>query len=131
MNKQNSSLFLLFCALFSIILSCCTWGLSFFFKFELPVYVLFVIFFFCFALSYLFFNFFYQKIIFGRIEKTLTELRKLHTTNQFNNQHSTFNMEVSDPIERFNAEILQLSNERQKELEHLQKLENYRKEFLG
>ncbi|HEX7413008.1 MAG TPA: ATP-binding protein [Bacteroidia bacterium] len=128
MNKQNTSLFLLFCALFSIILSGCTWGLSFFFKFELPVYVVLVIFFFCFALSYLFFNFFYQKIIFGRIETTLAELRKLHTVTE---RGKDFTEDISDPLERFNAEIIQLSNERQKELEHLQKLENYRKEFLG
>jgi two-component system phosphate regulon sensor histidine kinase PhoR len=42
-----------------------------------------------------------------------------------------FVSDISDPIERFNEEIIYLSNERQKELEHLQKLENYRKEFLG
>src|ERR1017187_4861486 len=98
MNKQNSSLFLLFCALFSIILSCCTWGLSFFFKFELPVYVVFVIFFFCFVLSYLFFNYFYQKIIFGRIETTLAELRKLHTVTE---RGKDFTEDISDPLERF------------------------------
>ncbi|MHB8261157.1 MAG: sensor histidine kinase [Bacteroidia bacterium] len=128
MNKQNTSLFLLFCALFSIILSCCTWGSSFLFKFDFPVYALFVIFFFCFVLSYLFFNYFYQKIIFGRIETTLAELRKLHTVTE---RSKDFTEDISDPLERFNAEIIQLSNERQKELEHLQKLENYRKEFLG
>lgn len=130
MNKQNTSLFLLFCALFSLLLSLSTWGLSVYFKFEFPFYAVFVIFFFCFALSFLFFNFFYQKIIFGRIENTIVKLRKLHsvTASEIN---TDFTEDIADPLERFNAEIIQLSNERQKELEHLKKLENYRKEFLG
>jgi two-component system phosphate regulon sensor histidine kinase PhoR len=103
--------------------------LSLFFKFTFPVEVLLVVFFICFALSFLFFNFFYQKIIFGRIEITLAKLRKLNIITEID--ASKFTDDISDPIERFNAEIIQLSNDRQKELEHLQKLENYRKEFLG
>jgi len=99
-----------------------------FFKFDFPLYALVVIFFFGFALSFLFFNYFYQKIIFGRIEETLTKLRKLNTSIEIK---PVFTDDIADPLERFNAEIIQLSNERQKELEQLQKLENYRKEFLG
>ncbi len=130
MNKQNTSQFLLFCGLFSLLLSISTWGLSIFFKFDFPVYAVFVIFFFCFALSFLFFNFFYQKIIFGRIENTLVKLRKLHTVTE-TGTNKDYTEDMADPLERFNAEIIQLSNERQRELEHLKKLENYRKEFLG
>ena len=130
MNRQNTSLFLLFCALFSLLLSISIWVLSIFFKFHLPFYSLFVIFFFCFALSFLFFNFFYQKIIFKRIENTLVRLRALHASTEANT-NTDFTNDIADPLERFNAEIIQLSNERQKELEHLKKLENYRKEFLG
>ena len=130
MNKQNTSQFLLFCGLFSLLLSLSVWSLSVFFKFDFPVYALSVVFFFCFALSFLFFNFFYQKIIFGRIEQTLVKLRKLHTTT-ITETAKDYTEDVADPLERFNTEIIQLSNERQKELEHLKKLENYRKEFLG
>src|ERR1700756_1599083 len=129
MNKQNTSLFLVFCALFSFLLSVSVWVLSIFFKYYFPVAALLVVFFICFALSFLFFNFFYQKIIFGRIETTLAKLRKLNIITEID--VSKFTDDISDPIERFNAEIIQLSNDRQKELEHLQKLENYRKEFLG
>jgi len=129
MNKQNTSLFLIFCALFSVLLSVSVWVLSLFLKFYFPVAALLVIFFFCFVLSFLFFNFFYQKIIFGRIETTLAKLRKLNIITEIDT--SKFADDISDPIERFNAEIIQLSNDRQRELEHLQKLENYRKEFLG
>lgn len=129
MNRQNTSLFLIFCALFSFLLSASVWVLSIFFKFYFPVAALLVVFFICFALSFLFFNFFYQKIIFGRIETTLAKLRKLNIITEID--VSKFTDDISDPIERFNAEIIQLSNDRQKELEHLQKLENYRKEFLG
>jgi two-component system phosphate regulon sensor histidine kinase PhoR len=129
MNKQNTSLFLIFCALFSLLLSISVGVLSLFFKFHFPIDALLVVFFICFALSFLFFNFFYQKIIFGRIETTLAKLRKLNIITEID--VSKFTDDISDPIERFNAEIIQLSNDRQKELEHLQKLENYRKEFLG
>ena len=129
MNRQNTSLFLIFCALFSFLLSVSVWVLSLFFKFYFPAAALLVVFFICFALSFLFFNFFYQKIIFGRIEITLAKLRKLNIITEID--VSKFTDDISDPIERFNAEIIQLSNDRQKELEHLQKLENYRKEFLG
>jgi two-component system phosphate regulon sensor histidine kinase PhoR len=128
MNKQNTSLFLFFCGLFSFLLCLSVWILSLFFKFSFPLYALLVVFFFCFALSFLFFNFFYQRIIFGRIEETLTKLRKLNTSAEI---ETVFTDDIADPLERFNAEIIRLSNERQKELEQLQKLENYRKEFLG
>ena len=128
MNKQNTSLFLLFCSGFSLLLSFSIWILSLFFKFNFPIYALLVVFFFGFALSFLFFNYFYHKIIFGRIEETLNKLRKLNTSVEIK---PVFSDDIADPLERFNAEIIQLSNERQKELEQLQKLENYRKEFLG
>ncbi len=130
MKKQNTSQFLIFCGLFSFLLSISVWGISIFFKFTLPLYAILVIFFFCFVLSFLFFNFFYQRIIFGRIEQTLIKLRKLHTVSETKTRID-YTEDITDPLERFNAEIIQISNERQKELEHLKKLENYRKEFLG
>jgi len=97
---------------------------------DFPLYILPVVFFFSFALSFLFFNFFYQKIIFGRIDATLDKLREFRPEGHIP-ENIDFVSDVSDPIERFNEEIIHLSNERQKELEHLKKLENYRKEFLG
>ena len=129
MNKQNTSLFLIFCALFSFLLGGCIWILATFFKLVFPLYALFTVFFICFALSFLFFNFFYQRIIFGRIENTLAKLRKLNIITEIDG--NKFTDDIADPIERFNAEIIQLASDRQKELDHLKKLENYRKEFLG
>jgi two-component system phosphate regulon sensor histidine kinase PhoR len=130
LNKKNTSLFLQYCALFSILLCVSLAGLSYLLEVHLPIYLFLIIFFFSFALSFLFFNFFYQKIIFGRIDDTLNKLRKFRPEGQRTSQMD-FVSDISDPIERFNEEIIYLSNERQKELEHLQKLENYRKEFLG
>lgn len=129
MNRQNTSSFLLYCAVFSFLICASIWVLSVLFRFSFPLYILPVIFFFCFAVSFLFFNFFYQKIIFGRIEVTLEKLRRLHTFTEVSGD--LFTDDIADPIERFNAEIIRLSNERQRELEHLKRLENYRKEFLG
>ena len=130
MNTKNTSIFLKYCALFSLLLCVSLAGLFYILNVDFPIYILLIVFFFSFALSFLFFNFFYQKIIFGRIDDTLNKLREFRPTGQIPT-NIDFVSDVSDPIERFNEEIIHLSNERQKELEHLQKLENYRKEFLG
>ncbi len=130
MNNKNTSIFLKYCAIFSILLCFALWGLCYFLNVNFPFYLMFIVFFFSFALSFLFFNFFYQKVIFGRINDTLSKLRQFRPEGQIAS-NIDFVSDVSDPIERFNEEIIHLSNERQKELEHLQKLENYRKEFLG
>ena len=89
-----------------------------------------LVFFISFALSFLFFNFFYQKIIFGRIDETINRIRQFMPIDAVPHKID-FVSDVSDPIERFNEEIIHLSHERQREVEHLKKLENYRKEFLG
>jgi len=130
MNTKNTSIFLQYCAFFSALLCFSLGGLFYILHVDFPLYILLIVFFFSFALSFLFFNFFYQKIIFGRIDATLNKLREFRPKGQ-TPANIDFVSDVSDPIERFNEEIIYLSNERQKELEHLQKLENYRKEFLG
>jgi two-component system phosphate regulon sensor histidine kinase PhoR len=130
MNNNNTSIFLQYCALFSALLCVSLGGLFYILKVDFPLYILLIVFFFSFALSFLFFNFFYQKIIFGRIDATLNKLREFRPEGHIP-EDIDFVSDVSDPIERFNEEIIHLSNERQKELEHLKKLENYRKEFLG
>lgn len=130
MNNKNTSIFFQYCAFFSLLLCVALFGLVYILNIDFPLYILPVVFFFSFALSFLFFNFFYQKIIFGRIDATLNKLREFRPEGQVA-ADIDFVSDVSDPIERFNEEIIHLSNERQKELEHLKKLENYRKEFLG
>lgn len=104
------------------------WALCYVLQVEFPLYLMLLVFFISFALSFLFFNFFYEKVIFGRIDQTLNRLRQFRPDS---GEKVDFVSDVSDPIERFNEEIIHLSNERQKEVEHLKKLENYRKEFLG
>lgn len=95
---------------------------------DFPLYLVLLVFFISFTLSFLFFNFFYEKVIFGRIDETLSRLRQFRPESS---ETVDFVSDVSDPIERFNEEIIHLSNERQREVEQLKKLENYRKEFLG
>lgn len=130
MNQKNTSAFLQYCALFSVLLSVSLWALCYGLNVTFPLYLMLLVFFISFALSFLFFNFFYQKIIFGRIEDTINRLRTFRPMDSTPDKID-FVSDVSDPIERFNEEIIHLSNERQKEVEHLKKLENYRKEFLG
>jgi two-component system phosphate regulon sensor histidine kinase PhoR len=130
MNNRNTSAFLQYCAIFSVLLALSLWVLCYALDVNFPVYLTLLVFFISFALSFLFFNFFYQKIIFGRIENTLAKLRQF-MPHDAQPRTLDFVSDVSDPIERFNEEIIHLSDERQKEVEHLKKLENYRKEFLG
>lgn len=87
-----------------------------------------VIFFFSFVVSFLFFYFVYQKIIYSRIDETLQKLRQF---SQRRDEDYDFTYDTADPIEKLNQEIIQLANDRQKEVERLTRLENYRKEFLG
>jgi two-component system, OmpR family, phosphate regulon sensor histidine kinase PhoR len=128
MKRRNAPAFLLYCALFSALLAVALWGLCYALQVDFPLYLMLLVFFISFALSFLFFNFFYEKVIFGRIDETLSRLRQFRPESA---EKVDFVSDVSDPIERFNEEIIHLSNERQKEVEHLKKLENYRKEFLG
>jgi two-component system phosphate regulon sensor histidine kinase PhoR len=130
MNQKNTSAFLQYCAIFSVLLAVALWALCFALNVTFPFYLMLLVFFISFALSFLFFNFFYQKIIFGRIEDTINRLRAFRPVDSAPDKID-FVSDVSDPIERFNEEIIHLSNERQREVEHLKKLENYRKEFLG
>ena len=130
MSTKNTSAFLKYCAIFSGLLSVSLWGLCYLLDVNFPLYLMMLVFFISFALSFLFFNFFYQKIIFGRIDETINKIREFRPLDSTPDTVD-FVSDVSDPIERFNEEIIHLSNERQKEVEHLKKLENYRKEFLG
>lgn len=130
MATKNTSAFLQYCAIFSVLLSVSLWGLCYLLNVNFPVYLMILVFFISFALSFLFFNFFYQKIIYGRIDDTINKLRAFRPVEAAPGTLD-FVSDVSDPIERFNDEIIHLSHERQKEVEHLKKLENYRKEFLG
>src|ERR1700751_5177459 len=105
MNNKNTSIFLQYCAFFSILLCLSLWGLCYFLSVNFPFYLTLIVFFFSFAFSFLFFNFFYQKIIFGRIDDTLNKLRKFRPEGQ-PQPNIDFVSDVSDPIERFNEEII-------------------------
>ncbi len=84
----------------------------------------------CFACSFLFFYFVYQNIIYSRIEKTVQKLRQF-TEKKIPDENYDYTYDAADPIEQLNQEILKIANDREKEIEHLTKLENYRKEYLG
>jgi len=84
----------------------------------------------CFTCSFLFFYFVYQKIIYSRIEKTVQKLRQF-TEKKIPDENYDYTYDAADPIEQLNQEILKIANDREKEVEHLTKLENYRKEYLG
>lgn len=80
--------------------------------------------------SFLFFYFTYQQILFKRLEETIRNLKRFNKANARTGKYD-FTDDTDDPIERLNEEIHQLATDREKEIEHLKRLENYRKEFLG
>ncbi len=72
----------------------------------------------------------YQKIIYNRIEQTILRLKHFHTRREPDEVYD-YTHDMADPIEQLNQEIIRIASDRQKEIEHLTKLENYRKEYLG
>lgn len=74
--------------------------------------------------------FIFRKILYGRLDETIKKVRKYFPVKELVPFLKSGKSE-EDPIDRFNEEILHLANERQNEVEQLQKLERYRKEFLG
>jgi two-component system phosphate regulon sensor histidine kinase PhoR len=53
------------------------------------------------------------------------------TEKKIPDENYDYTYDAADPIEQLNQEILKIANDREKEIEHLTKLENYRKEYLG
>jgi two-component system phosphate regulon sensor histidine kinase PhoR len=127
-QRNSATTYLVYCLLFSVILSLVVYFFSILFSLEFSISAALVIFFFSFVVSFLFFYFVYQKIIYSRIDETLQKLRQFSTRRD---EDFDFTYDTADPIDKLNHEIIQLANDRQKEVERLTRLENYRKEFLG
>ncbi len=130
MNKSNYTVFLFSCLLFSVTVTVALFFLNTIFTLHLSIELLLVNMFICFACSFLFFYFVYQNIIYSRIEKSVQKLRQF-TEKKIPDENYDYTYDAADPIEQLNQEILKIANDREKEIEHLTKLENYRKEYLG
>ena len=130
MNKSNYTAFLFSCLLFSITVTLALFFLNLIFTLHLTIELLLVNLFICFTCSFLFFYFVYQKIIYSRIENTIQKLRQF-TEKKIPDENYDYTYDAADPIEQLNQEILKIASDREKEVEHLTKLENYRKEYLG
>lgn len=130
MNRSNYTIFLFSCLIFSISVTIILFFLNSIFTLHLSIELLLVNLFMCFTCSFLFFYFVYQKIIYSRIEKTVQKLRQF-TEKKIPDENYDYTYDAADPIEQLNQEILKIANDREKEVEHLTKLENYRKEYLG
>ena len=76
------------------------------------------------SICLLFFAAVLQFIVFRRIEKITQQIKSQRTTNQ---KLQTTN----NPLAELEQEVIGWSRERKEELEQMQKLENYRKEYLG
>jgi two-component system phosphate regulon sensor histidine kinase PhoR len=130
MNKSNYTIFLISCLIFSITVTIILFLLNSIFTLHLSIELLLVNLFICFTCSFLFFYFVYQKIIYSRIENTVQKLRQF-TEKKIPDENYDYTYDAADPIEQLNQEILKIASDREKEVEHLTKLENYRKEYLG
>jgi two-component system phosphate regulon sensor histidine kinase PhoR len=130
MNKSNYTIFLFSCLIFSISVTLILFLLNSIFTLHLSVELLLVNLFICFTCSFLFFYFVYQKIIYSRIENTVQKLKQF-TEKKIPDENYDYTYDAADPIEQLNQEIIKIANDREKEVEHLTKLENYRKEYLG
>ena len=62
--------------------------------------------------------------IFRKIKNVSSQIKSLRTSN-------TIHTNVNDPMKELETEVRKWSEERQEEIEQLEKLENYRKDFLG
>ncbi len=129
-NKSNNTTFLISCLVFSIAVSVILFLLNAAFSLQYSLELALVNLFVCFGFSFLFFYFVYQKIIYTRIEQTVERLKHF-TTKKIPEENHDYTYDTADPLEQLNQEIIKIANDRQKEIEHLTKMENYRKEYLG
>jgi len=129
-QKSNNTTFLISCFLFSIGVSLILILLNFLFSFNFTLELALVNMFVCFGCSFLFFYFVYQKIIYSRIEQTVQRLKQF-TSKKIPDENYDYTYDAADPLEQLNQEIIKIANDREKEVEHLTKLETYRKEYLG
>ncbi|MDP2387592.1 MAG: ATP-binding protein [Bacteroidota bacterium] len=129
-NRSNNTTFLISCLVFSVSVSTILFLLNAVFALHYSIELALVIFFVCFGFSFLFFYFVYQKIIYTRIERTVEKLKHF-TSKKIPEENYDYTYDAADPLEQLNQEIIKIAHDRQKEIEHLTKMENYRKEYLG
>lgn len=129
-NKSNSTTFLVSCLIFSVIVSLALYTFSWLFYVPFSITMALITLFVSFTASFLFFYFVYQKFIYSRIEQTMNKLRQFSSRRETDESYD-YTYDMADPIEQLNQEIIRIANDRQKEVEHLTRLENYRKEYLG
>ncbi len=129
-QKSNNTTFLISCFLFSTGVSLILILLNLLFSFNYTLELALVNMFVCFGCSFLFFYFVYQKIIYSRIEQTVERLKQF-TSKKIPDENYDYTYDAADPLEQLNQEIIKIANDREKEVEHLTKLETYRKEYLG
>ncbi len=131
MNTKKNILLIFYCILFSLSLCFVLWISGLFnLNFQLSGFNLLYLGVACFSLSYLFFSFHLKKTVFPQIEKNINDLLKFYPKKE--SEKNTAPLPLSgDPLERLNNEITRIGNDRLKEHEHLTRLENYRKEYLG
>ncbi|HEY1038186.1 MAG TPA: HAMP domain-containing sensor histidine kinase, partial [Bacteroidia bacterium] len=129
-TKSNNTTFLFSCLVFAIAVNVLLFLLNAVFSLHYSIELALVVFFVCFGFSFLFFYFVYQKIIYTRIEQTVERLKHF-TSKKIPEENYDYTYDAADPLEQLNQEIIKIANDRQKEIEHLTKLENYRKEYLG
>jgi two-component system phosphate regulon sensor histidine kinase PhoR len=53
------------------------------------------------------------------------------TSSKIPEEKYDYTKDLADPLEQLNQAIIKIANDRQKEIEHLTRIENYRKEYLG
>ena len=130
MNKNSNTTLLFSCFIFSIIVTVVLFVFTYFLNIDYSLSLSLLTLFVAFASSFLFFYFVYQKLIYNRIEQTILKLKQFHSKRESDEAHD-YTFDFADPIEELNQEIIRIANDRQKEVEQLTKLENYRKEYLG
>ena len=130
MNKNNNASFLVSCFLFSLSVSVILFLLNAVFSLHFSLELALVNMFVCFGASFLFFYFVYQKIIYSRIEQTVQKLKQF-TEKKIPSENYDYTYDTADPLEQLNKEISKITQDREREVDHLTKLETYRKEYLG
>lgn len=130
LGRSNNTTFLISCFVFSILVSGSLFFFNSFFSLHYSVELALVTLFVSFAFSFLFFYFVYQKIIYTRIEQTILRLKGF-TSSKIPEEKYDYTKDLADPLEQLNQAIIKIANDRQKEIEHLTRMENYRKEYLG
>lgn len=88
-----------------------------------------IVFFVFFVISFIVFYFIYNPFIFNKINSVHKELMKILPQKEI--PDTKFQLDEIDPIAQLQMEAKKIVTERHKEIEHLKKLDSYRKEYLG